>query len=203
MGLPLIISTGMATLDEVRASVDVLRQAGGWEAALLHCVSDYPAKPEDVNLRAMHTLSREFGFPVGWSDHCEGLEIALAARALGACIIEKHFTLDRTLAGPDHASSLEPDELRDLVLGIRRIELALGDGEKVPSASEAETANAARRSLVLACAVEAGHALKPEQLVVKRPGTGISPGDLATVIGRRVRHALTPDSVLHWEDLLP
>jgi N,N'-diacetyllegionaminate synthase len=196
MGLPLIISTGMATLDEVRASVDVLRRAGGWEAALLHCVSDYPAKPEDANLRAMHTLSREFGFPVGWSDHCEGLEIALAARALGACIIEKHFTLDRTLAGPDHQASLEPDELKGLVSGVRAVERALGTPVKRPGSGELANRAVVRKSLVAARAIGRGEPFTAENLTTKRPADGCSPMAYCDLLGRSASRSYEPDATI-------
>jgi N,N'-diacetyllegionaminate synthase len=184
-GRPLIISTGMATLDDVRAAVDVVRGAGCHEFLLLHCVSNYPADPADVNLRAMESMATAFGVPVGYSDHTLGNEVPFAAVALGACVIEKHMTLDRSLHGPDHRASAEPRELASLVAGIRGIEAAIGDGEKRPAASEIGTARVARRSLVAARAIPAGATLTAEMVVSRRPGTGMAPGRLGEVLRRR------------------
>lgn len=147
-GKPLLVSTGMANQTEVEAAVRAIRETGNDQVALLHCVSKYPAAPAEANLRAMATLAQAFDLPVGFSDHTPGLEVALAAVALGACVIEKHFTISRGLPGPDHRASLEPDELGSLVRGIRNVEAALGHGRKEPVAGEAEVAGAARRSLV-------------------------------------------------------
>lgn len=198
---PMIISTGMATLGEIEQAVSAVERAGSSELVLLHCVSDYPAAPEDVNLRAMKTLSLAFGYPVGLSDHTQGLAIALAAAALGATVIEKHFTLDRSLPGPDHQASLEPSELSELVSGVRAVEAALGDGRKRPCDSELEVAKVARRSLVAATAVPAGAELRADMLAVRRPGTGIRPERLEQIIGHRVRVALDPGEVLMDEHL--
>ncbi len=196
LGKPMIISTGMSTLGEVEAAVGCVQECGTQDIILLHCVSSYPAPDSDVNLRAMETLSSAFGVPVGYSDHTLGIEIALAAVALGACIIEKHFTLDRTMVGPDHQASLEPQELSDLVTGIRRVEAALGDGRKRPVRSEANTAAVARKSLVAACNIAEGAVLEEGMLAVKRPGTGLAPMAKEYIVGRRVRVALAKDEVL-------
>lgn len=200
-GRPLIVSTGMATLDEVRPAVETIRQAGSPPLALLHCVSSYPAQPADVNLRAMATLREAFAVPVGFSDHTAGTDIALAAVALGANILEKHLTLDRTLPGPDHLASLEPDEWIAMVVALRRIEAALGDGRKRPAPSEADAARVARKSLVAAGDLPAGCVLRRDHLAIRRPGTGLPPGRLESVLGRRLRRALAAGAVL-TEDLL-
>ena len=184
---PIVLSTGMSNLSEVREAVAAVRDAGNEQIALLHCVSNYPADPAEVNLRAMRTMHREFRLPVGYSDHTMGLEVALAAVALGARIIEKHFTLDRSLKGPDHRASLVPEELNDLIKSIRNIEIALGDGEKKPSASEKAIAAVARRSLVAARDIAAGTILTAAMVEIKRPGTGLSPKMLDSLVGRRIR----------------
>jgi N-acetylneuraminate synthase len=198
---PVIMSTGMSTLDEVAAAVKVVLAAGTGELALLHCVSNYPALASSVNLRAMKTLEQRFGVPVGYSDHTEGIEISLAAAALGACIVEKHFTLDRTLPGPDHRASLEPRELAALVRGVRSIESALGDGRKVPAAEELNTAAVARRSLVAVRDLAAGTILTEENIVIRRPGTGLPPSTLPTVLGRRLRQDVAAGALLSLEML--
>ncbi len=200
-GKPVILSTGMSDLDEVAAAVEALRAAGNGELALLHCVSNYPALASSANLRAMRTLEDRFGVPIGYSDHTEGIEVSLAAAALGACIVEKHFTLDRTLPGPDHRASLEPCELAALVRGIRTIEAALGDGRKVPAAEELNTAAVARRSLVAASDLAAGTVLSAENIAIRRPGTGLPPAALPNVIGRRLREAIPAGTLLSREML--
>jgi N,N'-diacetyllegionaminate synthase len=195
-GRPLIVSTGMATLSEVEAALHAVAEARNRQVVLLHCVSNYPADPADVNLRAMATMTRAFGVPVGYSDHTTGLEIAIAAVALGACVIEKHFTHDRTAPGPDHRASLEPAELAALVRGIRATEASLGHGRKEPAPSEAATALVARRSLVVAKAVRAGTVLTEDLIAIKRPGTGLPPAMRHWVIGRRAAEDLAADTVL-------
>jgi len=198
---PVILSTGMSTLEEVREAVACIRHAGNQRLALLHCVSNYPAEAGDINLRAMNTMKDEFGLPVGYSDHTDGTEIALAAIALGACIIEKHFTLDRNLPGPDHKASLEPGELAAMVSGIRRVEAALGDGIKQPAASEAGTAAVARKSIVAALDLPSGAILEASMMAIRRPGTGISAARFKQVLGRRLR-APVREGELVREDVL-
>lgn len=195
-GKPMILSTGMSFLSEVDEAVRVIYATGNTHLALLHCVSNYPAIPADVNLRAMQTMAQAFGVTVGYSDHTSGIEVALAAVALGACIIEKHFTLDKMLPGPDHRASLDPGELRSLVSGIRRVEAALGDGRKHPALSESDTAAAARRSIVAACDIPAGARLIRAMLAVKRPGTGLPAAMLGYLEGRVARHDIPADSLL-------
>ena len=200
-GKPLIVSTGMATLAEVRAAVETIRRAGDPPLALLHCVSSYPAQPADVNLRAMATLREAFATPVGFSDHTAGTDIALAAVALGASILEKHLTLDRTLPGPDHRASLEPAGLVALVQGIRQIEAAMGDGIKRPAKSEEDPARVARKSVVAACDLPAGCVLQRNHLLIRRPGTGLPPDRFESLLGRRTQKPVSAGAVL-TEDLL-
>lgn len=186
MKLPIILSTGMATLGEIEASVDGLVQAGATrrDITLLHCNTEYPTPWHDVNLRVMETMRRAFDLPVGYSDHTTGIEIACAAVALGATVIEKHFTLDRDLPGPDHKASLEPDQLVSLVRSIRHIELAMGAARKTPTASELPNRAVARRSLVALRAIKAGEAFGPDNIGPKRAGRGMSPMLWDHVIGR-------------------
>lgn len=200
-GKPMIVSTGMATLGEVEAAVCVIRDAGDPGLVLLQCVSEYPALPADVNLRAMETMARAFRVPVGYSDHVLTNEIAFAAVALGACVIEKHFTLDRNLPGPDHQASVEPADLKALVRGIRGVQLALGDGCKRPAASEDNMARIVRKSLVVVKDVAAGTVITEELVTVKRPGTGLQPAMLQSVIGRTTRRAMKKDALIRLEDL--
>jgi N-acetylneuraminate synthase len=197
--LPTILSTGMADLGEVETAVRALRDAGGPPLALLHCVSNYPAQPAACNLRAMATLAAAFGVPVGFSDHTIGSEVALGAVALGACIIEKHFTVDKNLAGPDHKASLEPAELMAFVSGIRAIEASLGHGRKEPVASERETALIARKSLVASGPIPAGLVIEPYMVVIKRPGDGIPPAQYSMAIGRKLRCAVRAGQTLRWD----
>ncbi len=189
-----LLSTGMSDLPEVERAVAVLSPRV--PLALLHCVSNYPAAPEDANLKAIETLRRRFDLPVGWSDHTEGNHVSLAAVALGACIIEKHLTVDRTLPGPDHKASADPTQMRDLVRHIRAIEQALGDGKKIHRPSEAAMRLMARRSCHLRVAVPAGHVIREQDLIMLRPGTGLSPAELPRVVGRRTTRALSAGSIL-------
>lgn len=198
-GKSMIVSTGMATLAEVVMAVRTIHEAGNHSFALLHCVSQYPAKPSEANLRAMQTLTAAFQVPVGYSDHTPGIEVALGAVALGACVIEKHMTLDRGMPGPDHQASLEPEELAALVRGIRTVEAALGHGRKEPAAREAETAAVARKSLVAARDIPSGCMLTPELIAVKRPGTGLPPAMLRRVVGRKARRDICADTMLTLE----
>lgn len=194
-GLPIILSTGMATLGEVEAALDTLERAGTSRTSIivLQCTTAYPARAADANLRAMLSMRDAFGVDVGLSDHTQGIEIAIAAVALGACVIEKHFTLDRTLPGPDHRASLEPEELQQMVTCIRNVELALGDGRKRPSALELENLPIARKSVVAARDIQCGEVFTSTNLTVKRPGTGISPMRLPELIGRRASRDFAAD----------
>lgn len=198
-GLPMIVSTGMATLGEVEAALGAIRATGNEDVVLLHCVSNYPAAASDVNLRAMETMGRAFGVPVGYSDHTLGPEVALAAVALGACVVEKHITLDRSLPGPDHEASMEPADFAAMVRAIRNVEAALGDGVKRPRPSEANTAAVARRSVVSAVDIPAGAVVTEEMLTAKRPGTGIPPSAARWLVGRTARLDIVADTLLSLE----
>jgi N-acetylneuraminate synthase/N,N'-diacetyllegionaminate synthase len=198
---PVILSTGMATLGEVEEAVHALHAAGAAQITLLHCVTEYPAPYAEINLRAMLTLKAAFGLPVGYSDHTDGVEVAIAAVALGAEVIEKHFTLDRALPGPDHAASLEPAELTQMVAAIRNVESALGNGIKVPAPCERQNILVARKSVVAAHDLPIGRRLRAEDLTIKRPGTGISPKFLQALIGRTLRTSVKEDEVINWNHL--
>lgn len=186
MGKPVILSTGMADMAEIGAALKVLEQAGTplEQITVLHCNTEYPTPMRDVNLRAMLSIRDAYDVQVGYSDHTAGIEVPIAAVALGATVIEKHFTLDRNLPGPDHQASLEPDELKAMVAAIRNVEAALGDGVKRPSVSEAGNIPIVRKSLVAACTIRAGEPFTLDNLAVKRPGTGISPMRLNEILGR-------------------
>ena len=200
-GRPVILSTGMCTLAEVREAVAVLRRAGCRDLTLLHCVSSYPADPKDANLRAMKTMADAFRLPVGWSDHTPGWATAVAAVALGAAVVEKHFTLDKALPGPDHAMSLDPAELKAFVAAVREAAACLGDGVKRPRPCEEAIRRVARRSLVLRSPLPKGARLTAADLTAKRPGTGLPPSRLASVVGRRLRRATPAGRPLRLADL--
>jgi N,N'-diacetyllegionaminate synthase len=203
LGLPVILSTGMADLVEVEAAVATLRASGLTDLVILHCVSIYPADPALTNLRAMDTLGQRFGVPVGLSDHSPGLTVAIAAVARGAVCVEKHFTVDRGLPGPDHQASLLPDELSALVRAVREVERALGDGMKRPVPSELPIRLVARKSLVAGRDLPAGTAIRREDLLILRPGTGLPPSALSRVVGRRTARAVPADSPLTEDMLAP
>tara|TARA_Y100001970_G_scaffold179552_1_gene218597 strand:+ start:9374 stop:10387 length:1014 start_codon:yes stop_codon:yes gene_type:complete len=196
LGRPMIVSTGMGDMGEVGIAMDAMRAAGAQTITLLHCVTEYPADPKDVNLRAMATMSAAFAVPVGYSDHTTGIAVSIGAVALGARVIEKHITLDRTLPGPDQAASLEPLEFEALVAGIRMTEQSLGDGKKTPSAAELRNRVAARRSVVAIRDIPVGSVLMREDLAIMRPGTGLPPADLERVIGARTRQEIPGGTVL-------
>ena len=200
-GKPMIVSTGMSYLSEVETAVRTIEESNNSEVILLHCVSNYPADPANANLRAMLTMEHAFNVPVGYSDHTLGIEVPLAAVAMGACVIEKHFTLDCGMPGPDHRASLEPDQLAELVRGIRTVETALGDGRKEPTPSEGNTADVARKSLVASRFIPAGTVLTEELIAVKRPGTGLAPAMGRSLLGRTVRVDVPEDALLTLEML--
>ncbi len=223
-GCNLIVSTGMATLEEIEAALGVIAfglmhgadsnarpsNAGFMEAydsftgkqllhekvRLLHCTTEYPAPLEDINLRAMQTMQSEFGMDIGYSDHSEGIIVAVAAVALGACVIEKHFTLDKTLAGPDHRASLEQDELKDMVESIRAVELSIGDGVKGPMPSELDNIDVARRSIVAASKIKKGDIFREDNLAIKRPGSGISPMEYWDILGKKSQSDYDVDEII-------
>ncbi len=200
-GRPMLISTGMADMVEVAAAVDAVRAAGDPPLGLFHCVSSYPAAAADANLRAIETLRRAFGVPVGWSDHTPGIETALGAVAIGASLIEKHLTLDRDAAGPDHRASLEPDGFRALVAGIRSTEASLGDGRKRPVDAERDVAAVARRSLHWRRDLAAGATIGPDDLVALRPGTGLAPGRSTDLVGRRTASPVGGGQMVRGSDI--
>ena len=199
MGKPLIVSTGMATMSEVRAAVMSIRRAGCQKLILLHCVSAYPANPADVNLRAMAVLAKTFQTPVGFSDHTPGISVSLAAVAMGASVIEKHLTLDQRMQGPDHRASLNPACFLSLVREIRLVESALGNGKKGPVAAEADTRAVARKSLVASRTLAAGERMTIETIVSRRPGTGLPPSWLPKILGRQTRQAIPAETILSLE----
>ena len=195
-GKPVVMSTGMCTLQEIRAAIDVLKTNGTTEIKLLHCNTEYPTPFEDVNLKAMQTMRDEFHLEVGYSDHTKGIEVPVAAVALGATIIEKHFTLDRNMEGPDHKASLEPQELAEMVCSIRNIEKALGSGDKTPSPSEKKNLAVARKSIVAKTKIKAGEILTEDNTTVKRPGTGISPMQWFEVLGTKANKDFDEDELI-------
>jgi len=197
-GKPVILSTGMATLKEVGNALNQLEGAGTPRnrITVLQCTTEYPTPMIDVNLRAMLTIRDAFGVHVGYSDHTLGIEVAIAAVALGASVIEKHFTLDRDLPGPDHKASLEPNELKSMVDAIRNIEKAMGNGIKRPSSSELKNMPIARKSLVAACIIQEGEVFTETNLTVKRPGTGLSPMRWEEVIGLHASRNFAPDELI-------
>ncbi len=204
-GLPIIMSTGMCHLEEVREAVELIKpyykENFKEYLTLLHCTSNYPAELNEVNLRAMHTLAKEFNVPVGYSDHTLGALASTLAVNMGAVVIEKHFTLDKNLPGPDHAASMTPDELKFLIQTIKDIDVILGSDEKKPSENELSIRNLVRRSLTLKNDLLAGSIISQDDLILLRPGYGISPRDLSKIIGTRLRVSLTAGSTLLWEHL--
>ena len=197
-GLPIVVSTGMCTMHEVKNALKILEQAGSKKSniTVLHCNTEYPSPMEDVNLRAMLSIEEELGVKVGYSDHTLGIEVPIAAVAMGATVIEKHFTLDRAMEGPDHAASLEPVELKRMVSSIRNIEKAMGDGLKKPSKSEEANILVVRKSIVAHRHISKGEILTSENLSVKRPGTGISPMEWDNVIGQKASLDFAPDDLI-------
>ena len=197
-GKPVFLSTGMSTLGEIEAAIDVVEQAGTPRdrITVLHCTTEYPTPMDEVNLSAMANMGRAFGVAIGYSDHTQGIEVPIAAVALGASVIEKHFTLDRSMPGPDHRASLEPDELKAMVSGIRNIEKAMGDGIKRPGPSELKNKPVARKSLVAAQPIKVGELFTKENLVAKRPGTGVSPMRWDEVIGRKAPRDFDEDELI-------
>jgi N,N'-diacetyllegionaminate synthase len=196
--MPVILSTGMATLDEVRQALDILTSSGLKKSKItvLHCNTEYPTPFEDVNLRAMISIKEALGVEVGYSDHTLGLEVPIAAVSMGATVIEKHFTLDRSMDGPDHAASLEPNELKEMVSAIRNIEKAMGDGVKKPSKSELKNLPVVRKSIVASMRIEAGEVFTEDNLTVKRPGSAISPMKWDELIGQKASRDYQPDDFI-------
>ncbi|HEY0432576.1 MAG TPA: N-acetylneuraminate synthase [Chitinophagaceae bacterium] len=198
----IVLSTGMSTMQEVRDALQVLESAGraNDDITVLHCTTEYPTPMTEVNLRAMVTMREQLGVKTGYSDHTKGIEVATAAVALGATLIEKHFTLDRKMEGPDHKASLEPRELKEMITAIRNIEKAMGNGEKKPVPSELANIAVARKSLMAARDLPAGHRLTAVDIAIKRPGTGITPMRLPDVIGKTLARAVNEDELFSPKD---
>jgi N,N'-diacetyllegionaminate synthase len=193
---PVIMSTGMCEIEEIQTAVNVLKENGTPKITLLHCNTEYPTPFEDVNLNAMRTLKERFGVEVGYSDHTTGIEVPIAAAALGASVIEKHFTLDKNMEGPDHRASLEPAELSSMVISIRNIEKAMGNGIKTPSRSERKNIDIARKSIVARCAIKKGELFSNGNITVKRPGNGISPMRWFDVLGKMAKRDFEEDELI-------
>ncbi len=198
---PVILSTGMCTMDEVRECVKVLKEHGTSKLTILQCNTMYPTKYEDANVSAMLALKEEFGVEVGYSDHTNGIVVPIMAVALGATVIEKHFTLDKNMEGPDHKASLEPHELKEMVDAVRNAELALGTGRKEPSESERANKSIARKSIVAKCYIKKGELLSEDNLTTKRPGNGINPMMGNSIIGKVSKRDILEDELLALEDL--
>jgi N,N'-diacetyllegionaminate synthase len=209
-GVPLILSTGMSGMQEIDQAVREVKAT--WARmghaplvdalTVLHCTSNYPADFSDVNLNAMQTIGHEIGVPIGYSDHTKGIAVAIAAVALGATVIEKHFTIDKSMPGPDHSASLNPEELRAMVESIRAVEQCLGSAIKAPTANELPIRSLVRRSVTLLRDIEAGDIIKADDVALLRPGTGIQPADVERVTGRQIRHSLAAGTTLKWSDLV-
>lgn len=193
---PVVMSTGMCEMKEIQAAIDILKSNGASKITLLHCNTEYPTPYEDVNLRAMETIRKRFGMEVGYSDHTLGIEVPIAAVTMGAVIIEKHFTLDRSMVGPDHKASLEPEELTAMVAGIRRVEKALGHGEKTASPSEKKNRDIARKSIIARRSIRKGELLTEENITTKRPGSGISPMRWFEVLGTPAAQDFEADELI-------
>lgn len=200
-GRPIVMSTGMCQMEEIEDALTWLKKSGAGEITLLHCNTQYPTPMEDVNLNAMQSLKRQFHLSVGYSDHTQGIEVPIAAAALGAAVIEKHFTLDQTMEGPDHMASLAPEELSAMVRGIRNIEKALGDGEKGVTPSEMTNRAVARKSIVAAGSIRKGEQFTEDNLTVKRPGNGISPMNWFEVLGKTAKRDYIEDELIAEEEL--
>jgi N-acetylneuraminate synthase/N,N'-diacetyllegionaminate synthase len=204
MNRSIILSTGMAEMEEIKRATEILFKHGvdRSKIIILHCNTEYPTPMQDVNLKAMNFIGDQLNVQIGYSDHTLGIEVPIAAVALGARVIEKHFTLDRTMKGPDHAASLEPDELKKMVQSIRNIELAVsGSGLKTPSPSELKNKDIARKSIHLSRSMDKGEVIQDIDLAILRPGNGISPMDIEHVIGKELKHDLKKQSQLSWKDL--
>ncbi len=196
-GKQIILSTGMCNLHDIEFALEILREEGALDVIVLHCNTDYPTKMQEVNLKAMNTIGKTFGVKVGYSDHTQGIEVAIAAVALGAKVIEKHFTLDKTMEGPDHKASLEPGDLKAMVIAIRNIEKALGDGIKKITHSEKKNMKVARKSLMCNKDIKIGEMFTAENLIAKRPGTGLSPKHWDDIVGKKANKNYSKDEMIN------
>ncbi len=195
-GKKIILSTGMSNLSDIEFALEILRGSGAKDISVLHCNTDYPTKMEEVNLRAMNTIGSAFSVEIGYSDHTKGIEVPIAAVALGAKIIEKHFTLDRNMEGPDHKASLEPNELKNMVDSIRNIEIALGNGIKALTDSEKKNIKIARKSIVSSASIKVGEIFTEDNLTIKRPGTGLSPKMWDEILGKKAKKDYYADEMV-------
>jgi len=200
--LPIIMSTGMATLGEIEEAVNAIVSEGNKNIILLHCISWYPAEISTTNLRFMETLRHAFPYPIGYSDHTLGINMSIAARALGAVVLEKHFTMDKTEFGPDHAASIEPNELKNLVTGLREVEVGLGSTNRVFCEKEIGQRKVHRRSIVVNKKIESGETLTLDNLTIKRPGIGIKPKYIDEILGKKVRKSCDAESLLEWSNIV-
>ena len=196
---PMILGTGMATLEEVKHAYQAVLSMGNTQIILLHCTTNYPCSYEEVNLRAMSTMQHELNCLVGYSDHTQGHLVSAVALALGASVIEKHITLDRNLPGPDHKASLEPHEFTDMICQIRNVEKILGSSEKRPTESEKAIRKTVRKSIITARNIKKGEIITRDMVVIKRPGSGISPAEIEKIIGKKTKKDITVDEILHWD----
>lgn len=201
MNKPVILSTGMANLGEVEIAINTIREYSDNKIILLHCTSNYPTKYEDVNLKAMKTLHDAFKLEVGYSDHTNGIEVAIAAVAMGAKVIEKHFTLDKSMNGPDHKASLDVEEFKNMVTAIRNIEISFGDGIKKANLSEENTKKVARKSLVTTMKVQKGQIIEPFMVTCKRPDGGIKPKYMKNIVGKKALNDIEQDQMIKWTDI--
>ena len=199
---PIILSTAMGTITEIREAIKTIKKRGNNKIIILHCTNSYPCPPKDVNLRAMLTLKKEFNLPVGYSDHTLGITIPIMATTLGAQVIEKHFTLSRKMSGPDHAASLEPQELKQMVLAIREAETALGSEIKKPTKTEEGYKKEDRKSIIAEVNIKKGAKISRDTLSIKRPGTGIEPKFLDKIIGKKAKINLKMDHPIKWDDVV-
>lgn len=196
LGKEVILSSGMSTLIEIEEAINILKTNGTNNITLLHCTSDYPTRLEDVNLRVMNVMKQKFGLEVGYSDHTIGIEVPIAATAMGATVIEKHFTLDKNMYGPDHCMSLEPMDLKEMITYIRNTEVAMGDGVKCLTSSESENALVARKSIVTMCKINSGELFTESNITTKRPGNGVSPMRWYEVVGKRANKDYSEDELI-------
>lgn len=201
-GKSMVVSTGMSTIEEVTKAVDWIEQVGNHQITLLHCTSNYPTSYDEVNMKAMQTLQQNFGYPIGYSDHTKGDLASIVAVAMGATVIEKHFTLDKNMEGPDHKASLNVEELKEMVDDIRAVETIMGNGVKQPMKSELNTRIVARKSVVLAHNIQKGEILKKEDLVLKRPGNGLAPEYLDELIGKVLVRDMKAEEMITWKDVV-
>lgn len=194
---PIILSTGMSTLNEVKTALKTIYSVGNKKVTLLHCVTEYPAPYGDINLTSMNTMRKAFRVPVGYSDHTSGIEIAVASAALGAEVIEKHFSLDRNMKGPDHKASIEPAEFKKMVESIRNVEIAMGNGKKIPAKSELKNIDVVRKSIVAKIDIKKGEVFSNNNLTAKRPGTGIPPSKLESILGKKAKKNFRKDDLIN------